>query len=285
MKLFSLVCSALAAAASFGAGTLFLSPPQWELSSRHVVHGMPRTLDDRYVIDGAGDEKQSLSLLGREGFVIGYSNKYRIAVFVSMQWTQSLYEASKGAAGGDRVYRPDPDLPSYGRGTPDFENATSGLQRGHLARHADNRAWGEDNVEMGNLVSNLGPMSKSLNEGVWGVLEDAHRTIVTNKAFGSSIWVISGAVLPKNERFEFLKNGVVVPKAYYKIFAWYDRAGAFQNRGYMIPQTAGKEPPVDFLTPIDVIEDLTGLDFFPKLADGVENSVEAAKHTTMWPAR
>lgn len=283
MKNHSVACSLIVAGvALFGGRQTMLPPPSWELSSRHILHGVPQPVDDRYVLGGT--DTPSLSLLGREGFVVGYSNRYRIALFVSMQWTRELYEASKAAPGGGREYRPDPDLPPEVRATPDFEFSSTKLERGHLARHLDNKAWGDDNAQMGNLVSNLAPMTSSLNGGSWARLENAHWSIVTNRAVGDTIWVICGAVIPKDTKLRFLRNGVVVPEAYYKIIAW-EKSGRLETRAYLFPQSADKEPPEQFLTTVDEIESLTGLDFFPKLPDGLEAKIESAQHSTMWPAR
>ena len=38
-----------------------------------------------------------------------------------------------------------------------------------------------------------------------------------------------------------------------------------------------------FVTSVDEIERLTGLDFFPKLADPTQSSLESAENHALWP--
>lgn len=130
-------------------------------------------------------------------------------------------------------------------------------------------------------MSNIVPQSKDLNPDEWLALEDAHRRIVADPASGiTELWVVCGPVFTtKNPRR--IGNGIAVPDACYKLVAWRDGRHQLQLRAYLMPQDA-EGTPADFLTSVDEVERLTGLDFFPDLDDATERSVESARPRAMW---
>lgn len=92
------------------------------------------------------------------------------------------------------------------------------MNRGHMARHKDNAAWGKDNSDAGCLMSNIAPQHERLNQDSWLALENEHREIVG--ADGSEIttlWVICGTIFENNQPEFTVGNGVGVPKATYKV--------------------------------------------------------------------
>lgn len=273
----------------------------WLLRSHHFVFGMPLIADRRhdFVPDGDNLKRPGVSVLVREGFVIAHFDRMRAALFVCQRWTRADFHRMKKTDPQDRPWKEDLELPIYARAGTSYNFEDTQMQRGHMARHEDNRAWGEDSSAMGCRMSNAAPQHRKINQGkAWRGLEDAIQEIVKDGSPIEVVWTISGTLYrdktnPPEEKPEqdfqnaaFIGGGFGVPKATYKIVAWFDVQGRFQARGYVFEQDApNPEPdpdPKKHLTPIDDIEKRAGVDFFPLLQDEIENLLEAKSHGTMW---
>jgi endonuclease G len=301
-----------------GGGTLSMPVV---LRSSHFVYGMPRPTDGRFNIrlptDPPGSPpRPGLSVLVREGFVVGHYDRFKVPAWVMMRWTRDDYERSEKEPGrADRNWAPDEELPEYARAGTDYDAEISHMDRGHMARHEDNKAWGLDNVDMGCRMSNLVPQHRELNGGAWLSLENAHRQVVADpeKTGVAAVWVISGPVFQGDQPDGTVGNGVGVPHATYKVMGWFNESGRFQMRGYVLKQTDRADPParvasgrrpstrdsrgngssrnepsVDlrkFLTPVREIEKSTGLDFFSDLPDPEEEALETIRPSEPWNSR
>ncbi len=256
---------------------------KWKLRSKHFLYGMPRILDDRYKFTPAGEteEKIGISVLVREGFVVGHADKYRVPLWVSMQWTRDDYLRSEDEQSYGRPFAEDEELPPYARAGTSYNWTVTGLDRGHMARHKDNRAWGEDNSDAGCLMSNVAPQKSSLNQYAWLSIEDEHRDIVNKQSAGiTRLWVISGTIFDQGVAVEKV-NDIGVPHATYKVIGWF-KDSTFHCRGYILKQTDSKRDPKKYLVSVDTVEQRTGLDFFSELDDAIEDAAEAETATTLW---
>jgi len=279
------------------------------LRSRHLIFGVPKLTDDRY---DAAPGKAGFSIIVREPFVVGYSETMRCPIWVSQRWTRDEAKDEDRTPSLARDWLEDPDLPGATHIGTSYQGSTTGLDRGHMARHAMNRSWGLDGSIVGCLMSNSAPQHRTINRGpAWRDLEDAISAAVGPGEDRDAIWVISGSLFRDTEnpagepvkadlnRAATTQDGFRVPYATYKIVAWFDRDGKFQARGYLFEQPydvpAGQSPrsshfsipdqdraAATFIRPIDEIELRAGVDFFPWLTDTVEDAVEAAREATMW---
>jgi endonuclease G len=92
--------------------------------------------------------------------------------------------------------------------------------------------------------------------------------------------VITGGVL--NYGLKTIgKEKVSVPKYFYKILLD-DSQGTFKMIGFLIPAEDSNKPLYDFVVTVDEIEAMTGIDFFPKLADKTENQLEKSNLYKDW---
>jgi len=263
----------------------------WQLRSEHLIWGMPRQTDNRHNVrfPGETDPRPDISVLVREGFVIGHYDLYRVPAWVAVRWSREDHDSMIDGS-YSRDFGPDPELPRYAQAGTSYDHATSRMERGHMARHADNEAWGEDNSDMGCLMSNIVPQHKDMNGEAWNDLEILHQGVVADASIGiSTVWVISGPIFEdtNNDGVENLAgqvgNGVGVPHSTYKVIGWFDGNGEFNARGYVVRQEDRvRNNPAHYLTPIDEIETNTGLDFFPELPTARAAQIEAPHHTTLW---
>ena len=253
----------------------------WELRSQHLVFGAPKAIDTRYNFTPPGEKNEvpGISVLVREGFVDGYSDRFKAPLWVSVHWTRELLEQSEQTQDVKRDFEEDTELPEYARGTNRYNNSM--YQRGHMARNKDNLAWGEDNTLMGDLMSNIVPQRAHLNEHVWARLENEHRKIVASDSI-HEIWVISGSIYDGLKPIETIGNGIGVPQATYKVIGWFSSDGRFEAQGFVFPQDATDTHPEHYFASIRSIEERTGLDFFPKLSPEESERIETATPRVLW---
>ncbi len=288
------------------------SAPGMQLRSRHLIFGLPRLTDNRYAPAGGGP---GVSLLVREGFVVGYSDVLHCPIWVAQRWTKDEYGNIDRTPELKRDWKEDPELPADLHVGVGYSGTQTGLDRGHMARHQMNRSWGLDASIAGCLMTNSVPQHLKINRGsAWGELENAVRDRVKTASANASdkaLWTISGALFrdadnPVGEspgvdltRSASITGGFRVPYATYKIVAWFDGEGLFHARGYIFEQPytvpSGQNlksahftiPAQDiglkeFIHPIDEIESRAGVDFFADLNDSAESGIESAKPSTLW---
>lgn len=154
----------------------------------------------------------------------------------------------------------------------------TGYDRGHMAPNsAIALRYGLDAQLETFLLSNIVPQTPELNRKVWQRLEKLEDEYANRLG---TIWVITGPIF--DEHIQTIPNNIEIPDAFYKIIFDDDR-GNLRALAFIIPQTVtGREPLESFLTSIDEIEKLTGLDFIWPLADEVEDRLEALTPGKLW---
>lgn len=137
-----------------------------------------------------------------------------------------------------------------------------------------------------NFLSNVVPMDhKGFNSGsgIWKKLERyIQNTIVEEQE--KEVWVVAGTILGKGEIKKVGKNkNITVPPMFYKIVARNDEEGNPIVLAFLLPHHKTPHGNIEsFLVSVDIIESLTGLDFFRDLEDNVEDSLEAADTWLNW---
>ncbi len=153
----------------------------------------------------------------------------------------------------------------------------NGYEKGHLLPAADRR-FSVEAFDETFYTSNVSPMKHSFNSGIWNRLEKQVRYWV--KRYGK-LYIVTGGVLQRGlERIG--SEHVAVPRYFYKIILDYKQPHKARMIGFLIPHKDLYEDLKDFAVPVDSIEKLTGIDFFPALPDSLENRLEAEKHPEQW---
>lgn len=137
-----------------------------------------------------------------------------------------------------------------------------------------------------NHLSNVAPMHRDgFNgpDGIWGKLEDyLQDTIVRRQK--KEIWVFAGTVLGRGEMEKAgPNNNITVPPMFFKIAVRDDKDGNPIVLAFLVPHH--KEPHgdvEDYLVSVDIIEAMTGLDFFRELDDRVEEELENRDTSENW---
>jgi len=205
-------------------------------------------------------------------------------------------------------FRPDSDLPEQHRAElKDYVG--SGYDRGHMAPAAAFRR-SEAAMSATFKLSNMAPQTPSLNRVMWRLLEEDVRELASKSA---NIWVFTGSLFLDDdgsliEPTTFIgPNQVAVPSHFFKVILTDvggtgvegvagDEANAPATPAtpatpaipslyaFLMPnqhqQLAGS--PADYLVTVDLVEALSGLDFFSSLPDSIEDRLEE-EPAKNWP--
>jgi len=172
-------------------------------------------------------------------------------------------EVADGNLNRTNDFRPDPKIPK-GSATKD-DYWFSGYDRGHIAPSADFR-WSADAISESYYYSNMSPQLAELNRERWAELEGFGRAYVMDEM--EQLLVVAGGVLHDSLK-QIGKNKISVPQQYYKIFL--DNKGPDKKGiGFILPNRACDYPLISYAVSIDSIEQLTGINFFPKLENAEE---------------
>lgn len=160
-------------------------------------------------------------------------------------------------------------------GAADWRNyKKSGYNKGHLCPAGDRRGSYKDFKETF-LTSNITPQRYDFNAGIWNRLEQKVRYWAKKQ---DSLYVITGGVL--NDDLEVIGfENVTVPKYFYKVLLSKNRTKMI---GFLLPHKESKQPLYYYIVPVDSIEKMTGIDFFPELEDTLEKKLESSKTYDNW---
>ena len=239
-----------------------------------VVPPRKRAVSRPFAADGnlaCGMPSPADLVLNREGFALGYSTRWRQAL-----WVSYLLRASDLAA--PRLSRsprffPDPALKNPVR--PQDYNRT-GFDRGHLAPAAD-MGHSKEAMLHSFYMSNISPQRPAFNRGIWKQLEEQVREWARREKV---ICVVTGPLFDPPEATPMGKIRLPVPCAFYKVIL--DLTPPYKAIGFVMPNRGSSEPVAVFAVTVDEVERRSGCDFFSELPDDVEESIERVCDPAAW---
>ncbi|MCF0238717.1 MAG: DNA/RNA non-specific endonuclease, partial [Sphaerochaetaceae bacterium] len=178
-------------------------------------------------------------------------------------------------AGREDNFRADPSIPTGSATLEDYKG--SGYDRGHMCPAADLH-WSAQAMDDSFYLSNMSPQEGSFNRGIWADLEAVVRTFAVQNG---EICVVTGPVLTDGPYKTIGKNKVSVPNYYYKVILDYSGKET-KAIAFLLPNEGTKKDLDEFVTTVDEVERITGLDFFPQLPDKEEEALESTYDITLW---
>ncbi len=224
----------------------------------------------------------------RRGYAVGYDPKFKIPVWVQYR----LNRANSENNSFDRTdsFDEDGEVRPQARATLD-DYAGSGYVRGHMAPAEDMR-WNEEAEEQSNLLTNIAPqIGATYNGSIWKTIENRVRSWVRDRG---DLTIICGPVFEARERVQAIEqqpvtdrqmlynvigeNDVAVPTAFFKIIVDMRNQQrpdviAFLVRHFETATDQDRRVET-YLTSINRIEELTGLDFLTNLPENVQEEIE-----------
>lgn len=205
-------------------------------------------------------------LVKHSAYFSSYNTTHRIPNYVVHVVTKDILYGNQTRSND---FRADPLIKQDMSDSVDYWN--SGFDRGHMAPSADFK-WNRKALSESYFYSNIIPQNSALNQKAWNKLEMQVREWAIDN---SELIIVTGPIikddLPKLQQGSFK---VSIPEYLYKIVLDYYpptyKAIAFLYPNKNVPYDLDKH-----IVPIDSIEKLTGIDFFPNLPDSLENILEA----------
>lgn len=225
-------------------------------------------------------------LVPHAAMVLAYAEQFEQARWVAHMITQDV---TKGTVFRTNDFRVDEKVTTGSAVEEDyflkklkadssFEYDGFGYDRGHLAPSADFR-WSKTALSESYYYSNMSPQLAAFNRGSWGELEDAIRGYLYRNN-NTSLYVLTGPVLTSDlPTVPRAKNKVAVPRQYWKVVA--DLTNK-KGIGFLMPNENITKVLGTFAVPINDIEKLTGLNFFNKLPEALQEELESQRSINDW---
>lgn len=204
-------------------------------------------------------------LVKHKYYSLSYANKYKDAEWVAYKLTDTMII---GPAERKNNFCFDSLVPGGTAGKDDYPGKE--YDRGHLCP-AEDMSFSQEATDTTFYMSNMTPQMGSFNRGIWKKLEMKVRGWVKKY---KELYVISGAVLKNGFQRIGPKKDISVPMEFYKIVLvntkTYKKVIAF-----LIPHKKSNAPLATFVVPVDSVEKITGVNFFPALPNKLEKELES----------
>ena len=187
-------------------------------------------------------------------YTLSYNEKFEQAEWVA-------YELRKEYLKNENYKRPyfieDPKVIT---GSADWRNyKKSGYDKGHLCPAGD-MEFNKNAYNDTFYTSNISPQDHDFNSGIWNRIEQKTRYWAQKY---NDVYVVTGGILNDSDK-KIGTEKVSVPKYFYKIVL--AKSGKEHKAiAFLVPNEDSNKPIYDFVVPIETLEKMTGIDFFPNL--------------------
>lgn len=202
---------------------------------------------------------------------LSYAEEYEQSEWVSYRLSDDML---RGSTRRDNDFRVDPAVTTGSASPGDYAN--SGYSRGHLVPAGDMKV---NSTAMSETfyMSNMSPQDYDFNSGIWNNLENQVRDWVREKG---ELYIVSGPVLHNNLR-RLRSGNVAIPEQFFKVLVFKGRRpGETKMIAFLMANEASREPLENFVVTTDLVEELSGVDFFPELEE--EDYLESRIDTSFW---
>jgi len=205
------------------------------------------------------------------GYTLSYNEKHEQANWVAYQLTK---EELNKVASRTNDFMPDLSVKTGTATSEDYKG--KGYDRGHLAPAAD-MSWSSEAMHESFYYSNMSPQVPGFNRGIWKKLEEQIRQWAVDNQF---VYVVTGPIL-RDGLSTIGVNKVSVPAHYYKVILDYSQPST-KAIGFIMPNESSDLSIRRFAVPVDSVEKVTGLDFFPALPNEEETRIEKTLCVDCW---
>ena len=199
------------------------------------------------------------------GYTVSYNNFYKTPNWVAWELTR---QETEGDEERTNKFLPDPELPEPRVTTSDYTR--SGYDRGHMAPAADMK-WSSRAMKESFYMSNICPQNRKLNRDDWGDLEESCRKWA--EKYGT-VHIACGPIYDTKSPKRIGKSRVAVPDRFFKVVLIYNRKNPMAM-GFLFDNKAHHQNLKNYMVTVDKVEEETGLDFFPKVPDSIEERIES----------
>lgn len=212
-------------------------------------------------------------LLCRLGYALSHDADHKVPDWVAYHLTR---DKVIGIYPRLNDFRPDPDIP-LGQRAELKDYRGSGYDRGHMAPVVAMK-WDHQAMSESFLLSNMAPqIGPGFNCGIWRVLEEKVRDWTSQRG---ELYVVTGPIYTSKELKYIGPNKVSIPTHFYKVI--FDPI-KIETIAFILPNKKSSSNDLPkFIVSVDQVEELTGLDFLPKIQDNIEQQVESIVSDGLW---
>ena len=236
----------------------------------HGAEGTSKTQWDNLDLGVPGPCTQ---IVNREGYALGYNEKYEQPLWVTYRLTKEEVLSRKSSRLND--FFEDAEIKTGSATIADYLG--SGYDRGHLAPAGDMH-WSDRTMLQSFAMSNMSPQHPSFNRGIWSRLERAVRRFAYSEG---SVFVVTGPVFVDDEDAVTIgPNKVRVPEFFYKVI--YDETPPHKMIGFIVPNKASQKHVKSYALTVAEVEEATGLKFFTKLPEAEQKRLKSEVNINAW---
>ncbi len=224
-------------------------------------------------------------LIIRDIYALSNNDQTKFADWVAYRLTMHEVE---GELDVERKWTADPWLDDSETLEPspsskeDYKGANKaiGVDRGHQAPLASFK--GSRYASQSNMLSNITPQKKDMNQGCWKNLEEAVRGLVRT---GKTVYVMTGPLYTRTmPQLPNADEAHQVPSGYWKVVICLTGTNSFEHAAFIMDQESGRtDKVISKLVSIDEVEKQSKLDLLWELPDSKEARIEADKNAN-WAA-
>lgn len=211
-------------------------------------------------------------VIRHEGYTLRYRDEYKVADWVAYPLLD--YETIGDAERKNEQFQPDLSVLNGTALSSDYTR--SGYDRGHLAPAGDFK-FSQRMMRETFFMSNIAPQVPQFNRGIWKELEEQVRAWARRD---HGLYVVTGPVLKPGLPTIGRSNEISVPEKFYKVILYCNKPN-IRMIGFLLNNEPSDSSIRQFVVPVDSIEKLTGINFFPKLPDDLERQLESKSPTDM----
>ncbi len=244
--------------------TLVLTQEQQRFARRHLKLGKPQAVYERV----------------REGYVAAIDGRLKIPLWIQYEISP---EELNGPIARTNDFQPDTSIPFGFR--PELDDYSgSGYDRGHMAP-AEDMNRNQRTMAESFLLTNMAPqVGVGFNQNLWKNLETAIRGWVAQRG---TLTIITGPIFATKAgkvSYKVLGNGhIAVPTDFFKIIVDANSTGNIEALAFMIPnKNLNGHHYSEYLTSVEAIETITGLDFLSALSANQQKAIESEKARQVW---
>lgn len=210
-----------------------------------------------------------------EGYSLSYDTINHCPFWVAWELTSS---ESQGRSGKTNDYRPDPQLP-YKHQVSETAFSGSGYDRGHMCPAGDQK-WSELAMSESFFMSNMCPQDPTLNQVWWEHLEKAERRWAKQEG---TIYIVCGPIFDNKRASKWIDGYIKIgiPDGFFKVFLSLKQRNE-KAIGFIFRNNDSRQPVGKAACSVDVVEEMTGFDFFSALDDQLEKELESKFNMGKW---
>ena len=174
-------------------------------------------------------------------------------------------------------YRADPSITTGSAQLDDYKY--TGYDRGHLAPAGD-FSWSATAMTESFYLSNMSPQTHAFNAGIWEELESQVRSWAN--VSGDTLFIAVGPILRSGLPTIGARNKLTVPEYFYKTILRKTGSG-YDAIAFLMKHENSSLPLSNFAITVDSLERVTNINFFSKLPEAVQSSVESGIDLNKWP--